>query len=113
MHEMAITIALVDVLNEEIERAGGGRLVDVVLTVGGLGALEPGALSACFETVVEGTALEGARLSVRRLPIRIHCRGCRADGICDEHFRCLDCGGTDLVVLGSEPMRVESMTMTK
>lgn len=113
MHEMAITIALVDVLNEEIEREGGGWLVDVVLTVGGLGALEPGALSACFETVVEGTALEGASLSVRRLPIRIHCRSCDCDGISDEHFRCIDCGGIDVVVLASEPMRVESMTIRR
>lgn len=113
MHELAIASALVDVLIEEIEREGGGRLVEALLSIGGLGSLEPHALSVCFETIVEGTALDGAHLSVRRLPIRIHCRVCARDGVSDERFRCAGCDGDDVIVLPSEPMRVESMTIQR
>lgn len=113
MHELAITSALIDVIREEVERDGGGRVVGVALSLGGLQSLEPHSLALCFETMVEGTFMEGAVLTVERLPIRVHCRACGRDVISDERFRCGSCDGRDVVVLPTEPMRVESITVRR
>lgn len=113
MHELAITTALIEVVREEVERSGGGQVVRIDLTVSGFESLEPHSLNLCFEMMTEGTAMEGAVIEVKRLPIRIRCKTCDADRISDERFHCEICNGTDVVLLPSEPMRVNSVTVRR
>jgi hydrogenase nickel incorporation protein HypA/HybF len=65
MHELAI---VEDVIDRVSERAGGARVVRVVLEIGRLTAVLPDAVRFCFDLASEGTAAAGARLDIVETP---------------------------------------------
>lgn len=65
MHEMSIALHLVDAVRA---RAEGARVVRVRVRIGELAAVLPEALRFAFEVACEGTALDGARLEIERVP---------------------------------------------
>lgn len=105
-------MALVDVVTEEVRRVGGGKVSDVAVEIGGLQSIEPQSLELCFETIVEGTDLEGARLVVTRRPIRVRCDTCRGDTVADRFFRCTTCGGRETAVIASGGLTVASIRLS-
>lgn len=61
MHELSITRNIVAVVSEAAE---GKRVVRVVLEVGKQAGVMPDAIRFCFEVVSDGTAVQGAALSI-------------------------------------------------
>ena len=79
MHEMAIAQSLLKMAEEEITRQGCTRLEVVNVKYGALAGLVPESLQFCFETMIQGTPHEGARLEMEELPLQLHCPFCGAD----------------------------------
>ncbi len=94
MHELSIVANIVDTVTESLANYPGARVVEVRLRVGALAAVVEDSLQFCFGIAAEGTALEGARLMVKLLPVVMHCEPCGADveleGV--QSFRCPRCG---------------------
>jgi hydrogenase nickel incorporation protein HypA/HybF len=61
MHELSITRNIVAIVSEAAE---GKRVVRVVLEVGKQAGVMPDAIRFCFEVVSDGTAVQGAALSI-------------------------------------------------
>ena len=76
MHEMAIAQSLLKMAEEEITRQGCTRLEVVNVKYGALAGLVPESLQFCFETMIQGTPHEGARLEMEELPLQLHCPFC-------------------------------------
>lgn len=104
MHEMSITSGLVELLNEQLRDYPGARVTRVNLKVGRLTAVEPDALTFCFQVLTEGTPIEGAELHIELVPVRACCLKChhrfKVEGF---YFQCPRCSGTELeTVAGNE-----------
>lgn len=93
MHELSIAQSIVEVAGAEAARLGARRIRAVHLAVGRLAGIEAGALLFSFDLVTAGTPLEGARLLITDVPIRIHCAVCDMEqdlpGV--NRFRCPAC----------------------
>lgn len=106
MHEAGIALEIVDLVTQ---RAAGARVRGVVLEVGALSAVLPDALRFCFDCAVQGTALEGAGLTVVATPALARCRACGARlELARPYGRCA-CGGTDLDWLSGDELRVSAI----
>jgi len=94
MHELSIVASIVDSVTESIAAWPGARVVEVRLRVGALAAVVEDSLQFCFGIATEGTALDGARLVVKTLPVVMYCGHCAAEvqlaGV--QSFRCPRCG---------------------
>jgi len=94
MHELSIVASIVDTVTESVAGYPGARVVEVRLRVGALASVVVDSLEFCWGIATEGTALEGARLVVKSLPVVMHCVPCGADveleGV--QSFRCPKCG---------------------
>ena len=75
MHELGITMEIVDIVNR---RADGAKVTRVVLEIGKLSAVLPDAVRFCFPSCAEGTTLEGAELEILETPGKASCRRCNA-----------------------------------
>ena len=64
MHEMSLISSLLDMVQKEAERKGFNKVKAVWLRAGSLAAVEPEALSFCFDALSAGTILEGAKLEL-------------------------------------------------
>lgn len=111
MHELSIASALFDIVSEKAKRFPGERVIGVTMSIGGVQALEPDAVSTCFTLLSEGSAIAGAELTIKRRPIVVFCRYCEAEREADAHFACVTCGNYGVRLVGSQAMSVEKMTL--
>lgn len=110
MHEMSIAQSLIDILKEEMEKHQAKNLRSVHLHIGELSAVVPDALSFCFGILVEGTALAGAELIMKVVPLKGYCPLCRLEfEIKDYTFICPSCGGTKIDTLGGQELSIVEM----
>lgn len=100
MHELSIVSSVVESVLESLRKYPGARVTEVRLNVGVLASVVEDSLQFCYGIATEGTLLEGSRLVVNVLPVRVHCASCGQEGAIEslQSFRCPHCGepATDL-----------------
>ncbi|MHC1625688.1 MAG: hydrogenase maturation nickel metallochaperone HypA [Methermicoccaceae archaeon] len=110
MHEFSTACLLVESVLEKVKEEGATSVLSIELVVGKLTLLSPEQLIFCFETITEGTMLEGAELKIEETPPTYFCSICGSKG--DVRFidgipfmRCPDCnspvdiqGGRECVI---------------
>jgi hydrogenase nickel incorporation protein HypA/HybF len=79
MHEMSITLSMIDIVNDEMRKRGVERLERLKIRVGKLTAVEPQSLLFCFDVCTRDTPLEGARLDIEEVPISGTCMDCNEE----------------------------------
>lgn len=112
MHELALCGAIADI----VDRRAGDRPVGAVhVRIGQLRQVIPDTLQFCWEMVVCGTTLDGARLEIEEVPAVLHCRTCAADTAMDREvmFACRRCGGVDVAVASGEEFLVTALELAR
>lgn len=79
MHEMSLTVSLLDIVREEMQKHGATRLLMVRVRHGALANVVPEALAMAFEVLTVGTDFDGAALEMIEEPVRLVCGGCRKE----------------------------------
>lgn len=94
MHELSIAHSLIELAAHAAAQAGVTRVTAVHLRLGVLAGVVQDALRFGFEIAAAGTILEGARLEIEDLPLRINCAVCNAVVTLPDiqHVRCPQCG---------------------
>jgi len=109
MHETAIVMGLIRIIETHAARVGASRVTRIRLKVGRLRAVEPQQLCSCFEMFAEGTVAEGAELAIDLLGVRGRCRACATEfAVANYHFACPACAGNDIEVIQGQELYVES-----
>lgn len=76
MHEMSLATGLINIIKEEMDKAGKARLIRVNLRYGALSNVLPEALSTAFELLTENTPLAGAELILEEEAATLACGAC-------------------------------------
>jgi len=110
MHEMSIAQSLVDILDEEMVKNRAKILRSVRLNIGRLSAIVPGALSFCFEIIVSGTHMEGAKLVMEMIPLEGACLDCeKVFEIEDYAFSCPYCKSPNIKTIAGQDLSIVEM----
>lgn len=110
MHELSLCHSIHGIA----ERAREGRPVETIhLQVGQLRQVVPETLIYCWSLVTAGTGLDGSRLEIDHIPIRLHCNDCRAETLITEALvlTCGECSGGAITVLTGEEFMLTSMDL--
>lgn len=109
MHELSIAQGILDIVRQHLPDGPVRSLRSVKVRVGSLSGVVPESLEFCFEAIVGDTPLQGARLEIERVPIRLKCGACgRTSSVEEDSFLCPACGAGDIeVVSGTELQVVE------
>jgi hydrogenase nickel incorporation protein HypA/HybF len=93
MHELSIAHSLVELAIEAARDTGLKRVRAVHLKLGALSGVVKEALEFSFDVVIEGTPIEGAKLIVEDVPVKIFCPRCQDARTLAEPFpmRCPVC----------------------
>lgn len=107
MHELSITQSLVDICREN---SSGRQVTEVVLEIGALSGVVPEAIDFCFAACAEGTPLEGATLTIVRIPAVARCLECGAESAVRAYYDpCGACGGYRMELLSGQELRVKEL----
>jgi hydrogenase nickel incorporation protein HypA/HybF len=102
MHELSIAVSLIDVAAGEAARLGGARVQALHVRLGPLSGVVREALEFSFDVAAAGTPIEGARLRIEEVPVRVFCADCSEEralpGV--QPLRCPVCGGTTPEIVG-------------
>lgn len=76
MHELSIATHLTELAMQYLPQGVLGSRVTLRVHIGALTCVSADSLEFCFESMVEGTSLEGAKLAIDTLPVIIFCDYC-------------------------------------
>ena len=94
MHELGIAESAVKAALKEMRNRKATRILSVTLRIGDLAAVDPQAMRFAFDTVIAGTAADGANLEIDHIAPLAWCRVCSETFSTDSiaFFKCPRCG---------------------
>jgi hydrogenase nickel insertion protein HypA len=75
MHELALTEAIIRIINSQREKEGFSRVEEIRLRIGEYSGIVPEYLLNCFPIAAKGTVAEGAALVLETLKASFRCSG--------------------------------------
>lgn len=107
MHEMSITQGIIDLC---MQHAGGRRVSALDVEIGALSSVVPEAIEFCFEACSRDTLLEGAKLTIIRIPGTGQCRECgQKTPLTELYGTCRQCGSCMVTIVTGEELRVREI----
>jgi len=94
MHEMSIAMSVLEAVEAEAGRHGGGRVLKIGLKIGEWSGVDPEALRFCFEALAAGneTAAPAPLLEIDFRPRQNRCPSCGAVfSLKDFEIECPEC----------------------
>ena len=111
MHEMSITVSILETVRDQMSKNGVERLKSIKLRVGEMTAVEPDSLRFCFKACTDGSPLEGAVLEIETMALTGMCSGCNKVFGLEYYFSsvCPHCGGTAADLVSGRELDIVSM----
>jgi hydrogenase nickel incorporation protein HypA/HybF len=111
VHELSIVSSIVDSVTETLAAYPGARVKEVRLRVGTLASVIEDSLQFCYGIATDGTPLEGSKLVVNVLPVKMHCDRCAEDvEIASlQSFRCPQCNEPVSDLRQGRELQIESI----
>lgn len=76
MHELSIALSMIEQIEEEVAKCGGGTVEAVFVRIGVLSGVDTQALRFAYELAREGTELANSRLEIELIPLLVYCPQC-------------------------------------
>lgn len=94
VHELSVAQSLIDLLVEQLAANPPAAVEVVHIRVGRLSGVDPTALRSAFHVAAGGTIVQGAKLDIADVPVRVWCDRCHAerDVRAVSELRCVVCG---------------------
>jgi len=110
MHEMAITMSMLDLILKEAAKAGASKVVAVNVVIGEMSGVVDRCVQTNFDFMSRGTPAEGAALSFRNVPKQARCRKCAhvftPANIC---WACPECQSVEFEIIAGNELYIESI----
>jgi hydrogenase nickel incorporation protein HypA/HybF len=113
VHELSVALSIIEGVEEEVGRQGGGRVSAVHLKLGPLSGVVKEALLFSYGLACEGTQLEGSCLIVEDIPLRIYCSDCQDEKapVSMQQLQCLQCGSPAARVIQGDELEVTALEL--
>ena len=111
MHELGIAAIIIEITIDSIPDNLNNLPVEKLnLKVGRLSTVVPENLKFCFETLIPGTPLQGAELSIEEVPVAAKCKECNFQWIVPEPaFICEKCGSGLINIISGRELDISSI----
>lgn len=112
MHELSIAYNIVEIVNDEAQKAKATIVSEIELEVGTLSGVEIDALEFAMETSIKETIMANAKVRIIKKQAMAHCKKCEADFICESLYDpCPSCNGFEYEIFQGQEMNVKSLVV--
>jgi hydrogenase nickel incorporation protein HypA/HybF len=111
MHELSIVEALIEQVQEEVQRAGvEGRIAKLELSIGRLSGVNADSIRFAFDLLASQTILAGADIVIFEPKAVCRCNTCQAKTEVDDLLlQCPNCSSDDVVIDGGRELLLQSI----
>ncbi|NMC63426.1 MAG: hydrogenase maturation nickel metallochaperone HypA [SAR324 cluster bacterium] len=110
MHELSLATSLVSQVEALLKEHKAEKVASISVSIGKLSGIDKGALEFCFPLACEGTALEGSKLLIEEIPVKVRCSDCEKS--CEPEIpilMCRFCGSRNVKIIEGREFFLESM----
>ena len=110
MHEMAITQSMLNLVLEQAEKAGAGKVGKINLVIGEMTGVVGRSVQFYFDFLSKDTPAEGAALNFTEVPTTAKCHNCHKEFELGEFdWTCPHCQSNNIEITGGKELFVESI----
>jgi hydrogenase nickel incorporation protein HypA/HybF len=104
-------MSILELAEEESAKRGGAKVTAVHLKIGALAGVVGDALQSSWELACENTQLQGSRLVIENIPVKVYCPVCAAPRTLNslQWFQCPDCKNVVSEVIQGRELDVVAM----
>jgi hydrogenase nickel incorporation protein HypA/HybF len=114
MHELSISIALMQQLQRIAQERGAGRVERIVVQVGPLSGVEAHLLERAWPLAATGTLAEEAELVIEQAPVKVRCTLCDAvSEVVPNRLLCAACGDFRTRLVSGDEMLLASVELSQ
>ncbi len=108
MHELSIAESILDAVRKEIAMNPGTVPTRVGIKIGSMAAIDPEALTFCFDAIVSGTEWSDLKLATNVIPASRICNNCRNVFVVEDYNSiCPACASSDTAPDGGDELDLE------
>lgn len=113
MHEMGIAQQMVDIALDAIPSdIENPRVEKLNLRIGKLASVVEHSLRFCMEVITKDTPLEGVRLEIETVDVRVRCKACNHEWVVEgPSFRCPGCRQGEVELLSGRELEISSLEL--
>lgn len=112
MHELSIVMSIVDIAQQQAEKAGATKVDEIEIDIGYLSTVEMNAFEFAWSQAVKDTILEGTVKKINRIPGIAKCSDCDATFSIEQLYdACPECGRHLISIVQGKELRVKSMVV--
>lgn len=113
MHELSIVMSIVDIAEEQVQRAGARHVEEIELDIGTLAGIEMTALEFAWSEGVRNTVLATAKRTINHIPAKSRCLDCGCVFPVDTLFQsCPKCGEYLNEMIQGKELKVKSLVVS-
>jgi hydrogenase nickel incorporation protein HypA/HybF len=110
MHELSVTESLLEIALRHAEEADAKRIKQLNIVIGELSSIVDESVQFYWDIISEGTIAEGAELHFERVDGTLRCTTCgHTFPLNHKSFACPACGEMQVVAVGGDDFRLESI----
>lgn len=112
MHELSIVKSIVDIAEDQVQKAGARAVEKIELEIGYLAGVEWQALDFVWEMGVKESVLERSERQIDRIPGKARCMECGQEYQMQELYdACPQCNSYFNEILQGKELRVKALTV--
>jgi len=112
MHELSIALSMIEQIEEEAEKHGGGIVEVVYVRIGELSGVDPQALRFAYEMASEYTSLASSLLEIETVRLLVFCPQCNSTHKPDpQNILCPRCLTPDQQILEGRELEVRALEL--
>lgn len=113
MHEMSIVMALIDQVEDEVQRSGcEGRVLRLELVIGRMSGVHVDSIRFAFEMLTPNTILADTEIDIEQPRASCVCQACDATTEIDElRIVCPKCGSSEVRIHGGQQLLLQSIEL--
>lgn len=112
MHELSIAMGIIDIAQQEADKAGVGHFDGIELIIGALSGVEMASFDFAWQQAIKGSVLEGATLEIDRPPGKARCLDCNSEFAVDQIYDpCPVCQSHFKEIVSGKELRVKSLSL--
>jgi hydrogenase nickel incorporation protein HypA/HybF len=112
MHELSVAQEILRIVHQYIPDSKPSTVKSVKVSVGKLSNILADSLTFCFEAITGDTPLNGSKLEIIELPVKIQCSNCnKVSEIDDPVFACPHCGDNKINIISGTELKVDEIEL--
>jgi hydrogenase nickel incorporation protein HypA/HybF len=110
MHELSVTQQVLNIAVSKASEAGATTIKSINLVIGDMSSIVDDCVQFYFDLLSRDSIARGARLTFRRVPMKVHCRKCGHEFTpVGENWQCSQCGEWDVEIISGKDFYLESL----